>query len=248
MNVAELIASSSLVSFDANLLIKAATPYLGIGSDPRLLEIYEAAHSVMLVSLSNIIQPDTLVAHIVPYLDTLFHVFPENLSHRQFRMAIRSLVRITSPPSAIAEQQPLLPSIILDMVRARFQQASIDLLPEKAAQPDSSEMMDRPEWTEQSVLVATIIDALPSLPNNQLEDWLPQVVECLDKIPGKRQQATCTRRLWEVITNGEMDVDRASSCVAWWTTWGGRKLVLDRSITEDQGPSMSGALQETSNL
>lgn len=37
---------------------------------------------------------------------------------------------------------------------------------------------------------------------------------------------SCRERLWEVLSGGEMDVERSQLCVAWWTTRGGREMAL----------------------
>lgn len=47
--------------------------------------------------------------------------------------------------------------------------------------------------------------------------------------------------MWEALSSGEMDVDRANYCVTWWTTLGGREMVLFGQ-DEMPGPYMSGAL------
>lgn len=48
--------------------------------------------------------------------------------------------------------------------------------------------------------------------------------------------------MWEALSGGEMDVERAGFCVTWWSTFGGRELVLFGEESEMQGPYMSGAL------
>jgi hypothetical protein len=53
---------------------------------------------------------------------------------------------------------------------------------------------------------------------------------------------TCQERMWEALSGGEMDVERASYCVTWWSTFGGRELVLFGEENEIPGPYMSGAL------
>lgn len=55
-------------------LITAATPYLGIGSDHRLIEIFEAAHSVVLAVFSVPHNSGIVAKHIHPYFDSLLKV------------------------------------------------------------------------------------------------------------------------------------------------------------------------------
>lgn len=144
LNTAEHFTTVLAPEVNEAMLIDAATPYLGPGSDPRLLEILEAAHSVMLAVLSAPGAASGLFAkHIRPYIEILFQVFPQNISPQQFRMAIKTLIRITSGSE---------PSLILELVRYRLEQAP----------PEQSK-----------ALVLTLIDALAYLPLDQLEDWLP---------------------------------------------------------------------------
>ena len=62
---------------------------------------------------------------------------------------------------------------------------------------------------------------------------------------------TARKRFWEVLVNGEMDVERAAVGVAWWAG-GGRQMVLHGGRRNGQGEFlMSGALgavQEDSRL
>lgn len=252
LNTGEHFAIVLTPDLNEQLLVGAATPYLGMGSDQRLLEIFEAAHSVMLAVLSAPQNADLLARHIHSYVDALFRVFPQNLSPRQFRMAIKSLVRITSPPAIISESQPLLPATLLELVRIRLETASRRLIqqPTGPAGFESSDTQgsEQPLLSEQSVLVLTIIDALPFLPIDQLEDWLPLTAESLDVVQDTNQLQICRQRFWDVLTTGEMDVDRAALCVTWWGTRGGREMVLYGADQQKQSPFMSGGLQETSKL
>ena len=234
--------------FNEQILITAATPYLGLGSDSRLLEIFEAAHSVMLAVLSAPQNTGLLIRHTHTYIDVLFKVFPQNLSARQFRMAVRSLIRITSPPSQISETEPLLPATLLELVRFRLQSASPDLLPQPVGTNEGQGTMEHPALTEQTVLVLTLIDSLPVLHVDQLEDWLPLTAEALNTIQDATQRQICRRRFWEVLSNGDMDVNRSELCVAWWGTRGGREIVLHGREPQQEGPFMSGGLQELSRL
>jgi hypothetical protein len=53
----------------------------------------------------------------------------------------------------------------------------------------------------------------------------------------------CTKRFWEVIESGEVDVERSAVCVAWWGTRGGRERVVFCSDGGNvEAPWMSGGL------
>ena len=255
LNTTEHFTTVLSPDFNEELLISAATPYLGIGSDHRLLEIFESAHSVMLAVLSAPQNSDLLAKHIHLYLDVLFRVFPQNLSARQFRMAVKTLIRISSAPSPLSERQPLLPSTVLEIVRFRLETGSPVLVQQNVGPaPNPSEakptptVFGQPPLSESTVLVLTLIDALPFLPIDQLEDWLPVVAESLSIIKDANQSHMCRQRFWDILSNGEMDVDRAALCVAWWGTRGGRDMVLFGRDHQAEGPFMSGALGEASKL
>ena len=174
-------------------------------------------------------------------------MFPSRLSPRQFRLAIKSLVRIASPPSRISEAQPLLAATILEMVRHRaLTTASHEPLPQLQDQQEQPLIL-----SEQAALVLAIIDALPNLPLVSLEEWLPLAAEALNTVRNDVMREECKKRFWEVLSNGEMDIVRAQFCVTWWHTRGGRDFVLgglNPDSGRDQGPFMSGALGEEAKL
>ena len=124
--------------------------------------------------------------------------------------------------SAIASTEPSL-------------QADSGPIPEAEPNPQSP-------VSEQAVLILALVDALPFLPVSELEEWLPIVAHSIQTVRDVRMQQLCSQRLWEILTSGEMDVDRSAVCVAWWSTRGGRELVLDTDGTGDHGPFMSGGL------
>lgn len=246
LNTAEHFAIILSPQSSEELLVKAATPYLSLAGDSRLFEIFEAAHSTMLAVLLAPQNADLLARHIHPYISTLFGVFPQKISPRQYRMAIRKLVQITSPPSPIAQAQPLLPSTILELVRHRLETASPTPLPKITQHMNPAIQQD--VASEQSVLIMTLIDALPFLPLDQLEDWLPLVAESLKYASDPLQLYACRQRFWEVLSNGEMDVAHASLCLTWWGSRGGIDMVMNGTSLKEEGPFMSGALVEDSRL
>ena len=201
---------------------------------------------------------ELLARHVHQYVDALFKVFPQNLSGRQFRMAVKTLIRITSPPAVVSDHQPLLPSTLLELIRFRIATASSRLVQESTSHPNNGKPNSSPEdhqqplLSEQSVLVLTLIDALPFLPIGQLEDWLPVTAQALNTVQNANQLQICRQTFWDVLSRGDMDVDRSALCVMWWGTRGGREMVLyggDQGRDQlDEGPFMSGGLQEVSKL
>ncbi|KAJ9605313.1 hypothetical protein H2200_009970 [Cladophialophora chaetospira] len=244
LNTAEHFTLTLSPQTNQGLLFNAAAPYVDPQGDPRLGEIFEAAHSVMLAILAAPQNAEVATKNVPFYIETLLRSFPKPLTARQFRLAIKSVMRLAAPPSAIAVSMPLMQAIVLDLLRERMDYASEDLLPPN---PDLPVETNEP-LSEKAVLLLSIIDCLSLLPVSLLEEWLPLTAELLHKVknPGQRQQ--CQRRLWDILSNGEMDVERAALCVAWWTSRGGREHVLLGARPEELDYTMSGALQHHSEL
>lgn len=92
-----------------------------------------------------------------------------------------------------------------------------------------------------------MIDSLCFLRVEDLEEWLPLTAQMINAIGGSEMRKVCVGRFWDALSNGEMDVDRAHYCVTWWSTKGGRELVLfgheSGAVSEDtDAPYMSGAI------
>jgi hypothetical protein len=172
-------------------------------------------------------------------------VFPQNLSARQFRLAFKSLVQIVTPPSPLASNQPLLASTLLELVHDRAHHASSTVLPPSQQVPAGQEgdIDDSAFLSEQAALTLALIDSLSFLRVDDLEEWLPLTAELINSIRDSRMRTTCVERFWDALSGGEMDVERADFCVTWWSTRGGRELVLFGEQQPPQGEAvMSGAL------
>ena len=244
LNIAEHFTLTLPPQINQELLFNAAAPYVDPHGDPRLGEIFEAAHSVMLAILAAPQSAEVATRNVPFYIETLLRSFPRPLTARQFRLAIKSIMRLASPPSAIATSLPLMQAIVLDLIRERIGSASENLLPPNPDLPiENSEPL-----SERAVLLLSVIDCLSSLPVPLLEDWLPLTADLLHKIGNPSQRQQCQRRLWETLSNGEMDVERAPTCVAWWTSRGGREHVMFGQQPDQQDYTISGALQTDSKL
>lgn len=186
-------------------------------------------------------------------------VFPQNLSPRQFRLAFKTLIRITAPPSPLAETQPLLPATLLELIYHRAHHAPSTPLPPPPTsvpattntQPLNTQPLEHstlphdPPLSEQAVLTLTLIDALPFLQLEVLDEWLPLAADLIHVVRDPEMKRTCRERFWEMLRAGELDPDRAALCVAWWGTRGGREMVLFGRERIDGGPYMSGGLAES---
>jgi len=234
----------SLSPADAEYLIVAScTPYLSPDANSQLLEIFEAAHSAMLAVLAAP-QNEILTAKVLPfYVESLFASFPRNLSPRQFRFAFKALIQICTPPNPLSKSQPMMAETLMEMLHYRALHApTAPLPPSMAIKSEADSQAQEIPLSEQAVLLLTLLDALPSITPNALEDWLPLTADLLNVIRDRSMKEHCKRRFWEVMESGEMDVDRSAVCVGWWSTRGGRDLVL---FGDEQGGEqfmMSGGL------
>lgn len=147
----------------------------------------------------------------------------------------------------MSNQQPLLPSILLEVLYDRALHASATPLPQSAQGRPPTETEPPPPVSEQAALTLALIDSLCFLRVEDLEEWLPITARLINTVGGSEMRTACVDRFWEALSNGEMDVERAHYCVTWWSTKGGRELVLfgdgSESVESDaQGPYMSGAV------
>ncbi|KAI9767918.1 MAG: hypothetical protein M1840_005411 [Geoglossum simile] len=191
-------------------LLPAVRPYLEGKGNGRLVEIFEAAHSVFLAVVAVPGNAD-LAGRVIPeYVERVFKDFPGSLSPRQFRLAFKTLLSITTPPSPLSLTHPALSSILLE------------LLYHRALHPQEPTPITTDQPTnKQTTLTLTLVDTLPFLPIPMLEEWLDLTAELV-----AAGETEVRERFWEVLSSGEMDVERAGVCVVWWGTRGGREKVL----------------------
>lgn len=244
LNTAEhftLVLSSHL---SEELLITAASPYLAAGGNNNLLPIFEAAHSVMLAVFCAPQNAELTVRHLPFYIEALFNVYPHNLTARQFRFAFKTLLRLTSPPSVLAANDPMLSVTLLELLYERTKHASVEPLFPHPSQ-ETAESTESPELSEQAVLTLTIIDTLPQIQLELLDEWLPLSADLVNGIEDPTMREHCKEHFWHILVGGEMDPDRSGLCHAWWSTRGGREMVLFGRGTEyEDSNSMSGALPD----
>jgi hypothetical protein len=206
LNTAEHFALSLSPSAH-ELLVAAAGPYLTTAAYPLL---FEAAHSVVLAVLCVSQNTAALAA---AYADVLFGAFPGSLSPRQFRLAFKTLLRVMLPPSPLAASDPDLASALLELLRYRAEHAS------QAPIPAGS---DSTPASERSTLTLAALDALPLFPRRLLDEWLPLAANLVQRVAPGPMQEECRAKLWQVVSDGELDPDRALTSFAWWS--GGQHL------------------------
>jgi hypothetical protein len=244
LNTAEHFTLVLSTATNEDLLVASSVPYLAAGGNHNLLPIFEAAHSVMLAVLSAPQSAEITAKHLPFYIDALFGIFPQNLSPRQFRLAFKTLMRVTAPPSALSATHPDLPATLLELVFHRALNApTTPLPPDEVTLALQGSDAPPPALSEQAVLALTLLDSFPYLPVDLLEDWMPLCAELLNVIEDDSMREAVKARYWEVLVGGEMDPERSEAAVAWWGTRGGREMVLyGRERERDGLKMMSGAL------
>ncbi|KAK5079106.1 hypothetical protein LTR64_002473 [Lithohypha guttulata] len=244
LNISEHFTLTLRPEANRDLLISNALPYITAHGNRRLNEIYEAAHSLLLAVFAAP-QNGAISSQYIPfYADTLLESFPSSLTPRQFKLAVKSLMQVAAPRASVAASLPQLQEIVLDVLRSRLPYAQETPLP----LPDSSLAESDPTLSEKCVLLLAIIDNLSFLPVQILEEWLTVAAESLQSLKDMTQRSECQKRFWELLSGGEMDLERAAVCVAWWTNCGGRGLVLYGDELLDPHSQMSGALQIESKM
>jgi hypothetical protein len=241
LNTSEHLTLALPPAVAENLLVNSAAPYLASASDANLLSIFEAAHSIMLAVFSAPQNANIANRHLPFYVDALFRVFPDNLSARQFRVAFKTLIQITSPPSPLSISQPELPSILLELLFDRVKHATT--MPLGPRSTDSPATGDDVLVSEQATIVLTVIDILTQLSLDLLDEWLPIAADMINTIDDANMREHCREHFWLTLIDGAMDPERSRVCHAWWSSAGGRDHVLfGRESAELVITEMSGAL------
>lgn len=244
LNLAEHLPLTLPTSTCDELIIKPSLAYLSHDGalSPFMIQLFESAHSAAL-SVMSCPQHGSLTTQLAPfYIDKLLESFPHHTSPRQFRVAFKTIMQIVSPPFPVAAKEPHLSETLLEMLHYKMQHASTTPLPSTAdagagdSLPQSAEPL-----SEQSTLGLALIDSLPFLPLQLVEEWLTVTAQALNYIVDPVLREVVKKRFWDVLVSGEMDLERAAIGVAWWGTKGGRELILSSSAPS-QTYMMSGAL------
>ncbi|TDZ24206.1 Peroxisomal membrane protein PEX17 [Colletotrichum orbiculare MAFF 240422] len=249
LNVAEHLPLNMPTEACDALIVGPATAYLKHtgAMTSTMVEIFEAAHSATLSVLSCPHNSSITIGLVPFYVDTLFASFPSQISSRQFRLAFKTVMQIVSPPFPISLTDPHLAETLLEMVRFKALGASTTPLPLTQDVIDQAEGGITPQepFSEQTALVLTLIDSLPYLPLPLVEVWMTLTAEAMNEVADPVMRQPVKNRLMEILVSGELDVERATIGVAWWTTKGGRELVL--GLTQ-QLPLMSGAITDEGTM
>ncbi|KAF3309608.1 hypothetical protein TWF173_010697 [Orbilia oligospora] len=219
LNTLEYLVVSCSSRFCTTIVSPSLTPYLTSPSiTPILREPFESAHSLMLAMIGCPQLVESSYKILPGYIESVFAAYPLFLSTRQFRLAMASLVKFTSPPTALSGIQRDLPDIILEMMCARIEAADsrypvkaykppsapADATPDGSA-PAAAEPQAEEEFTERDVCILSMLDSLPFMEEAALERWL------------------------DIAAGGELDVGRSQLAIPWWSE-GGREVVLGISV------------------
>lgn len=126
-----------------------------------------------------------------------------------------------------------------------------DSVNQPSALNNHSVQMQREEGQspEHTTLVLALIDCLPIISADLLLKWLPLVAELVQSTSqssfalSESDRSLCAEHFWEVLSSGEMDVERSAICAGWWGTSGGRDAVVGRQAGgSGEEAMMSGAL------
>ncbi|KAI9679605.1 MAG: hypothetical protein M1829_001567 [Trizodia sp. TS-e1964] len=227
LNVAELLAIVMSPETNEMLVAASAIPYLLADQISNSLPIFESAHSAMLSVLAAPQNADLTVKSLPVYIGSLFKAFPQALSFRQIRFAFRSLLAICSPPSLISLSYPDLPLIIMEMIydRALHGSTSPQPMPTGFKSEDEKDMKES-RISEQALFILTLLEMLPCLPLDALEEWLALAARLISSVSDTNMADTCKQKFWQAISSGDMDIQRAEISAVWWSTKGGKEILL----------------------
>ncbi|KAI0180166.1 peroxin 8 [Hypoxylon sp. FL1284] len=239
-------ACEALVVAPAAAYLSPTSWLAGAGNSSRssslTLELFESAHAAVLAALSCP-QHGAVAAAAVPfYVDALLASFPARISPRQFRLAFRAVVQIATPPYPLAAAHPDLAETLLEMVRFRALDPAAGTAPlPPPAGTASSQQGQQPVVSEQTALVLALLDALPYLAPQALDEWLARASDAVHAVRDPAMRDVARARLWDVLAGAEMDVDRAARAVAWWGGAAAGRNMVPRDDS-DSSFLMSGAL------
>ncbi|KAK6501574.1 hypothetical protein TWF481_009409 [Arthrobotrys musiformis] len=238
LNTLEYLVISCSSRFCTTIVSPSLTPYLTSPSiTSTLREPFESAHSLMLAMIGCPQLVESSYKILPTYIESVFAAYPLFLSTRQFRLAISSLVKFTSPPTALSGVQRDLPDVILEMLSARIEAAdgrypvkaykpptiAPDVTPDGAA-PAATEPQAEEEFTERDVCILSMLDSLPYMEEAVLARWLDIAAGYVGKTVRGDSREALRGRFWDVIS-GEFDVGRSQMAIPWWSE-GGREAVL----------------------
>lgn len=238
LNTAEHFTLVLPPSFSEAVLLPVVQAYLAAGGRGPLLPIFEAAHSVTLALFSAPQNADATIKNLHFYVDSLFKVFPSNLSARQFRLAFKTLLKLTSPPAPLSLSAPMMPATLLELLHERAQHAETTPIPIHPGSPEAAIETPMP-LSEQAVLTLTVLDGLTQIPLDLLDEWLPITAEMIHDVRDHHMREHCKEHFWHILVGGDMDPERSRVCHAWWSTGGGKEWVL---YGREEGAIMSGGM------
>ncbi|KAF3915280.1 hypothetical protein AA313_de0201103 [Arthrobotrys entomopaga] len=242
LNTLEHLVIACTPRFCTSIVSPSLTPYLANPSANDLLrEPFESAHSLSLAMIGCPQLVETSFKILPEYIESVFMAYPQFLSTRQFRLAIASLVKYTSPPTALSGIKRDLPDVILEMLCARIDSADgrhpvtawkpqqrqrQDATPDGAAPGGGGEasQAEQEGFTERDACILALLDSLPFMEEAALMRWLEVSARYVGDTKRGDSREILRGRMWDVIS-GELDVGRSQLAIPWWSE-GGREVVL----------------------
>ncbi|EPQ62089.1 hypothetical protein BGT96224_2937 [Blumeria graminis f. sp. tritici 96224] len=208
LNTVEHFTSCLQVAESEYFIVAVGMPYLLTITSPELREISEAAHSAMLSVFATPHNID-LTAKLVP------------------RYAFKALVQISTPPTPLAANHPLMAETLLEMLNQRALTAStIPLVADENTMTMEDSRAEDGSFSEQVVIILALLDSLPCVSRAILETYLPLSADLITLVSDSSMRNYCRQRFWEMLVGGEMDMEKSLTCVAWWESKGGREKVF----------------------
>ncbi|EPS38297.1 hypothetical protein H072_8007 [Dactylellina haptotyla CBS 200.50] len=239
LNTLEYLVIACTPRFCTSIVSPSLTPYLANPSvNPLLREPFESAHSLMLAMVGCPQLVETSFKILPEYIESVFAAYPQFLSSRQFRLAISSLIKFTSPPTPLSGIKRDLPDVILEMLCARIEMAD-DKAPVAAWRPPNQEQQadmtpdgaapaasqaEQEGFTERDACILALLDSLPFMEEPALMRWLEVSARIVGATVRGDSREILRGRFWDVIS-GELDVGRSQLAIPWWSE-GGRETVL----------------------
>ncbi|KAL5598758.1 hypothetical protein BROUX41_003906 [Berkeleyomyces rouxiae] len=239
LNLAEQLPLA-LATADADaLVVQPASTFLAHAApaSPLMRELFEAAHSAVL-SVLACPQHAALASGLVPfYAAQLLAAFPALVSPRQFRLAFSTVLGILAPPLPASAATPGLAEVLVETVRHRAVDVATTGRTPLPPLLGEEGMMHAPV-SEQTGLLFALIDALPSLPLDIVDEWLGITAEAIAVVEDDNLKIPLAKRFWEILESGEFDVERSMVAVEWWARGGSAVLGTKKPKTI---VTMSGA-------
>ncbi|KAF8245069.1 hypothetical protein K440DRAFT_663059 [Wilcoxina mikolae CBS 423.85] len=218
LNLCEQVVPVLSPKINANIIIPSLSAYLVADHEEILHSHFEAAHSVVLATLTSVGSTEIGRTLICFYVHSVFKAFPSSLSARQFRLAFGTLVTEASHPQEVPTMHPNLADVLLETLCTKISLAATTVLPKKVDEGAVG-------LSEKDVCILALIDSLACMRARVMLRWLDTAAKLLSVVQDVGNRRRITGRFWEVLSS-ELDVSKAEVVVRWWGDGGRWKVLL----------------------